>query len=380
MKITLFRIIHTLLFRPNVVARHIKKRILFYGAGFLGGYANFPFLINISVNNICNLRCKMCDVGESQKSTFYYKNLIPEDKKVLNLNEWNRFLEQVEGFKPEIAISTTEPLLYRDIIPLVRLVKSKDLRCQVTTNGVKLKEMAEDIVKSGLDRINVSIDGPVGVHDVIRGKDGLFDEIVKGTRLIEDLKKQYGSENPALHAYYTISDHNYHCLSDTVVALENLSFKSITFQHLGFVNSEMAKVHNERFDGYPVTVSGCSGVAPQKIDIDCLRREIECLHKRENGISVYWYPRVKLNRLWNYYNEIEPLVKNKRCKVPWFFSQINCNGEVVPLARCFNLVMGDVTKEDFKKIWNNSKYRDFRKNLWRHKSFPACSKCCALYF
>jgi radical SAM protein with 4Fe4S-binding SPASM domain len=43
-----------------------------------------------------------------------------------------------------------------------------------------------------------------------------------------------------------------------------------------------------------------------------------------------------------------------------------------------SISMGNITEEPLSKIWNNEKYKEFRRNLRSHGLFPKCTKCCAL--
>lgn len=364
---------------PRKAFRHLRKKLLIGGAGLIDGYSDWPFLINISVNNICNLKCRMCDVGISQKGTFFYKNLSPDGDKVLDVGQWEMFLDQVAHFSPEIAISTTEPLLYKGLFSLIKKIRARKMRCQVTTNGFLLPQAAAQLVESGLERLNISIDGPAPIHDQIRARPGSFENAVRGIEKIAGIKKELKTACPAVHVFYTISEYNCGYLAETAKIVGGLAVQSLTFQHLGFVDARMASAQNAKFTMYPVTVSTVAGTDPARVDIASLSAGLADIKKASLPISVFFYPDIAVNKLHAYYNDPQP-VRDAACRVPWSFAQINCNGDVVPLARCFNIVMGNILHERFSAVWNCRKYRDFRKTLKKEKALPACSKCCALYF
>lgn len=87
----------------------------------------------------------------------------------MTLAERRALGDERAGFRPLIAFSGGEPLLYKDCVSLVRHIKARRLPCIVLTNGVLLGRHAEGLVESGLDAIAVSLDGPEAVHDEIRG-------------------------------------------------------------------------------------------------------------------------------------------------------------------------------------------------------------------
>ena len=52
------------------------------------------------------------------------------------------------------------------------------------------------------------------------------------------------------------------------------------------------------------------------------------------------------------------------------------NGDVFP-CESINYKMGNIFEDDFREIWNNNKYVNFRNRL-RKGLFPACARCCKL--
>jgi radical SAM protein with 4Fe4S-binding SPASM domain len=70
-------------------------------------------------------------------------------------------------------------------------------------------------------------------------------------------------------------------------------------------------------------------------------------------------------------------LKNK-CYRLWFSTVINWDGEVVPC--CYDadgsFSFGNIGEHGFKKIWNNSKYRQFRGKVLRDKKgINLCQDC-----
>lgn len=107
----------------------------------------------ISVTDRCNLRCRYCmpECG--------VKKLSHAD--ILTLEEILRVAEVFSqlGIK-KIRITGGEPLLRRNLPDLIR--KIKDIRgieqVTLTTNGVLLKNFAQELISAGLDGINLSLD------------------------------------------------------------------------------------------------------------------------------------------------------------------------------------------------------------------------------
>lgn len=108
--------------------------------------------IRISITDRCNLRCKYC---------------MPDGISFLPVKEILTLEEIVEVCKIgvelgicKVKITGGEPLVRRDCVKLVRMIKAIPNIEQVTltTNGVLLKQYAKELYESGIDGINVSLD------------------------------------------------------------------------------------------------------------------------------------------------------------------------------------------------------------------------------
>ncbi len=109
--------------------------------------------LRVSVTDRCNLRCIYCNpLGDC--------GLIERDE-ILTFEEIHRIV----GLFAECGISKVrltggEPLVRKNIVHLVRELAAiagiEDLA--LTTNGVLLETMAEELKAAGLNRVNVSVD------------------------------------------------------------------------------------------------------------------------------------------------------------------------------------------------------------------------------
>ena len=109
--------------------------------------------LRISVIDRCNLRCVYCMPEEGVES-------IPHEE-ILTYDEILRICETVSqlGIK-KIKITGGEPLVRKDIVNLIRDIKNLDKIEQVTltTNGILLYNMLDDLYDAGIDAINISLD------------------------------------------------------------------------------------------------------------------------------------------------------------------------------------------------------------------------------
>src|SRR5579885_1538646 len=67
------------------------------------GRAAYPLTVYLSINSVCNLKCKMCDVGTQNEEANFYKNLrLDGNRDQLSLEEFKGLVDQVKHFKPMI--------------------------------------------------------------------------------------------------------------------------------------------------------------------------------------------------------------------------------------------------------------------------------------
>jgi cyclic pyranopterin phosphate synthase len=109
--------------------------------------------LRISVTDRCNLRCVYCMPAEGMP-------WLPKDD-LLTYEELARFARVcVECGVTGIRLTGGEPTVRQDLPTLVRMLRaiSGDLDLSLTTNGLKLVAMADELREAGLDRVNVSLD------------------------------------------------------------------------------------------------------------------------------------------------------------------------------------------------------------------------------
>lgn len=109
--------------------------------------------LRVSLTDRCNLRCQYC------MPEFGVAKMKHED--ILTLEEILRVIELLAELGiSKVRLTGGEPLLRRGIVNLIRDIKSIAGIKQVmlTTNGVLLDKMADDLINAGLDGVNLSLD------------------------------------------------------------------------------------------------------------------------------------------------------------------------------------------------------------------------------
>ena len=358
---------------PKLIIRKIRSGLRPYNYRLLDGYALLPSRVYININNKCNMRCKMCDYGQ-RKETNFSLNLGTEEE--LDIKEWQVFLDDVRSFRPTIAITGTEPLLYPNLIEFIRQCKENKLSIEITTNGYLLSDYAKDIASLQVNKIFVSIDGPEAVHNEIRGVKDAFMKVKNGIRKILELKQ---SDKPSIAINCTISNLNYRYLENTLQALKGM-YDTFLFSHLDFVTEGMANIHNEAWRNVCLATSSTISdeIDPKKVDISVLYAQIERIKK--NFSKAHFNPDLSRSQLTRYYREPLLFINGfDRCYVPWKVGQVLANGDVVVSTRCFRIIFGNIREQRFTEIWNSKIFLKFREKLKEVSAFPACTRCCGIF-
>jgi MoaA/NifB/PqqE/SkfB family radical SAM enzyme len=340
----------------------------------LPGATPWPSVIYVGVNNRCNFFCEFCDIGKANlerkkiHSDFVY-NLWTNE--MAPFDTWKALVDDVSPFKPIIAVTTAEPLLYPRLLDLVDCVHSKGMEIWVTTNGFLLPNQAPGLLQHRLDRLQVSIDGPPEVHDKIRGVRGAFQRAMGG---IDFIMKNRSGKSPYVSVNCTICDLNYDRLVET---LDHVRCDEIAFSHLNFVTDEMAEAQNTRTP-YKATSTSISRVQLATIDADVLNAQCNELRNRDGNPIIRISPDLDREGLEIHYrHHLEPLRHMNTCNAMTQVGQILADGSVTVSTRCLSTIrFGKITEEPFTQIWRGKKYEDFRRYMKEARLMPACMRCC----
>ena len=113
----------------------------------------FPY-IRLSISDVCNFKCGYCLPNGYQKNK-------GDNRKFLSLDEIERLAKGLSELGvSKIRLTGGEPTIRKDFFEILKILKKKSgiKKTVVTTNGYKLDQIAEKLVESEIDGINISID------------------------------------------------------------------------------------------------------------------------------------------------------------------------------------------------------------------------------
>lgn len=328
--------------------------------------------LSIKLTDRCNMQCRMC--GQRNNP------LIPKSDE-LSLSQWEHFMRGLPYKELKVCLWGGEPFLFREIIKLIRIIKEKGHICAIITNGYFLKENAEQIVKSGLDYLEISVDGNAKLHDKIRNLKGAFKKIEQGLQLIRKAKAHLKSLKPLIIMCPTISSYNLPYLSSIFHSAQKLKVELLNITPLIYIPTK----HGQAYQNIMKSVFGINASQWKGYEENSSVRILRSFKKAlYSGLNKGWGYFTLLpcalqpERIDDYFKNYENSF-NLFCKVPWNSISIQPNGDAAFCENFPDYILGNIKTNSLAEIWNNKKARQFRRFLIKNKGLPICNRCCGLF-
>ncbi len=289
-----------------------------------------PVYLQIEPTSRCNLNCKMCFRDEAPYEL--NKDMSFElFKKIADLYKLKRVV--LTGFG--------EPFLHKDIFRMIEYLSG--VYVEVTSNAVILDEKkCEEIVRSNLNQINISIDG-VETYEKIRGVSfdkvysalekiiDMIDKVYSALEKIIDMKKKLGRRTPKV-------------MVNTVIIEDN--------------RDDLVNVVDKLLD-FPITLN-LKTIRPNK-NCKVVRDDelVKGLARRARGHKL----KVKYSRYF-----VTPF-----CYRVYFGAYVNYRGDMYPCCDLFKRV-GHVLEDG----WNSKEFCEFRESF--KDGMPKECRICNLMF
>ena len=313
-----------------------------------------PSLI-IYPSNKCNFRCIMCESGTDNVTTARRMEFTTLEGIIKECSTYR--------IKPKVHFSGLgEPLVYPEIVNVMKLCKQRHIAWSMTSNGYLLDRYAEEIVANDCRAINISIHGNEAEHNRVTGVNNSFNQVIKGLRKLENLKRTTDNRIPLVAINCVITNQNVANLKDILDNFLNLPVSSITFQHLVFSTDDM--LNKKPF------------VLHQEQSLASLQQFIAYVNRNKFPLKINFFPRIKIEDIPEYYSAGNDKF-NQSCIFPWLSARIYPNGDV---GMCNN-VFGNILRSSLKSIINSENAVSFRKSLIENNfRSPACFRCCHRHY
>lgn len=289
----------------------------------------------------------------------------------LSLAQYLSLIDELAAFRPTFYITGGEPLLSDKTAGIIETLKAHGLYASLNTNGVLLKEHAELLVASGLDKIILSLDGPPEVHNAIRGE--TFDRIEEGLISIARAKKERHSRTPAVRVQCLISPLNAGSLCRTIETVRRLGIAEIRFQHLMFAGSGGDYRLPDALKAEMVYGNvSLPALPPGSSDPVALKAEIADVLAEKRPPLVRFEPDIGMSDINAYYEMSGDTFRND-CLSPWRRLVISAHGE---MGSCQGVYLARYPETTPARAWWGERFRGMRRHVIEKGLFPHCSRCC----
>ena len=328
----------------------------------------------------CNLHCQMCGQwGECGYLNAASAQALKNEE--LPIESWEKVIDELAPSRPRVIVWGGEPFLYREMIRLLRRIKSKGLNCLVISNGTLIAPYAHEFVMAGIDEIEISLDGPSQVNDKMRGA-GSYNAAIEGIATLLDERKRQKNNYPKIIINTVITKDSYLTLSEMVELSKKLGVDGINLIYGWCISSSAGKRYEDFCkDLFGIEATSWKGFEKNEADIDLdklseITRSIRA--GKAGGLSITFLPDLSHLGVAGFYQDRLASIP-KRCFSLWHRADIRHNGDVVFCGDFPDYVIGNIKNEPFLSIWNNDRARTFRKVIKGSGLLPVCSRCCNLY-
>jgi MoaA/NifB/PqqE/SkfB family radical SAM enzyme len=179
------------LFRKTIIYLCIKRRSLTVPV--------WPWKVKINTGYKCVLKCPLCPTGLGHSP----------NKGDMTPKMFSFLLGKLRPVKEIYLFGWGEPLLNKDIFEIIRLAKAENKYIAMDTClNVPVDAVLENIVKSGLDLLSVSLDG-VSQEDYSKYRmGGDYKSVIGNIKKLQDIKKRMGSKRPRIEWQYCVNKYN----------------------------------------------------------------------------------------------------------------------------------------------------------------------------
>jgi len=288
-----------------------------------------PYAFSVEPTTSCNLRCPECPSGLRS---------FTRDTGSVGIDKFQHIVDQYAKSSLWLTLYFQgEPYLNPNFTDLIKYASEKKIYVSTSTNAHYLTPTkAEDTVKSGLDRLIVSIDGTTQETYEQYRIGGSLEKVKEGLKNIVEAKERLNSNTPYVIIQFLVVGPNEHQIEEIKQLGKDYKADEVklkTAQIYDYKNGSSLIPENEHYARYIKTKNG----------------EYKLKYELKDECWRMWHSNV----------------------VTW-------DGDVVPC--CFDkdakYVMGNLHNSSLKNIWTDKKYQNFRKQLTNDRSkIDICQNC-----
>ena len=318
----------------------------------------------------CTGQCKMC--------TIWQRVLPGATAKELTLEQWKECVDQLCERKIQvIELFGGDALLRKDVcIPLIEYIRRKgdDIIIDFPTNCNLLDEKtARSLVRAGVSRLYVSLDGLADVHDTVRGTEGTFHKVERALRYLASAKKDNGGWTPEIICNCTISSLNVEGFEAIIPFAERMGADCVEFEYVGEIKKDSIEQTNiYGLSPTPFYVSQGFSVLLNRTQALLLKKKMRHIRRMSRNVGI----RVSTRHVdvLSVDDLVRGTIPNKKCYICRYMVSIDPSGNIMGCLHFNNYHFGNILVSPLLSIWNNSLHRDFMQ-FQRQGKIAICRHC-----
>lgn len=326
----------------NKINRKLNSVYMKLNSRFLPSRAlGYPQYIQVETTSRCNLKCKMCPNSSDE----YYSSKVLKD---MTVDEFSLLLNRFPFVKDIALQGLGEPTLNRQLPEMISICTARAVSTTFVTNGLLLTEsLSEDLVRSGLKLLIVSVDG--GSEDTFREiRGGNLGKIIGNLKGFIAVKNRIGKKTPDVRVMMVGMKANINEIPSIIDTIKYAGVRHITVKGI-----------NTSFDG--------------KLDGEILNEKDSRLLQDYKAIAL------QSEVMLDIAVSAEPDFTSKRikCRWPWIRAYVTVTGEVTPCCHIIDnkyIKLGNLFEESFETIWKGRNYSEFRTSV-KNKTSLLCKNC-----
>lgn len=283
-----------------------------------------PVSVSTELTNNCNLSCPHCSTGSGR---------MLRKKGFMDIDLFKKVMKELRPYIYNVNLYFQgEPMLHPLFFSFI--ANCMKTNAVVSTNGHYLSgDNSERIVRSGLNKLIISVDGVDQETYSIYRINGNLNTVTEGIKKLTEAKERFKS-SLKIEIQFLVNSFNEHQIPQI---------------------KELAK----------------------SVHAKLRLKSMQLTDKAEIGS---WLPsdnRFKRYRIKDGSYVLKSSMPDK-CARLWFNPVITWDGKVVPC--CFDkdaeYIMGDLNQDSFREIWDGPKYRVFRKSILSgRQTVEICRNC-----
>ncbi len=302
----------------------------------------------------CNLHCRTC-----------IRNVWGDPEAKMTMDTFRRIMAGLDGLPDLSRVVFTgfgEPLSHPNILEMIEAVRRRDIAVSVGSNGLLLKrKMAQELVRLGVDRLVVSVDGVrPETYAGIRG--AVLSQILDNIRSLNEAKRHFGSLVPALGIEFVALKSNLAELAELTGLASRLNASRVLVSNVLPYTEDM---RDEILNCYEPRPPFKAGGWPVKADAWVMWGTLElprmhwgaerrCRFVQDKSMVIGWdggiAPCYALSHNYSYF-----AIDGRKKQVSRY-------------------LLGNVNEQTLAEIWMSEDYVRFRGEV-RGFHFPSCPNC-----